>query len=1687
MRQGKLRSAVAVLAACGALAPLFNPAALVAQQVGPRAFAQVGNPFGAGFVQFGGAGGEQLSGVFLPTERTARRRLDQARRLIDEQRFGEAARLLDAILANHEDSFFQPDGDDTSYRSLKAEARRLIGALPEAGRNAYQLQFGARAKNLLEQAAQAGNAAGLAEVARRFFHTDAGYEATLLLGQYHLDHNRPLAAALAFQQLADAPRAAARFEPAASVLAATSWARAAMPDKARRTLAELKQQTPDARVKLAGRDVPLFAPRADALAWLRRNVGEGRAQAPALAEQWTMFRGGGGRNAQSAGGRPLLTPRWRVRTANDPTIEKLVSQMRASYQRQQIPALPSLHPLAVEDVVLMRTARHLLAVDFETGKRVWKVPPRRDDAFEQLIEAGRGEEESGELSRLVVGLEQRMWDDAAYGTLSSDGERVFVLQDLDLLIGASSQNRRARLMIAGNPFGARRAGGDAVGPQPYNRLAAYELATEGKLVWQVGGEHGAAPELAEAFFLGPPLPLSGSLYVLAEIKGGIRLVVLDAESGKPQWSQQLANLERDILASPFRRLAGATPSFTDGVLVCPTSAGAVVAVDLSTRSLLWAYKYPVKSLRERRQMAMMMMRGMAISQLRGNESWTDASATVVEGRVLLTPVESDQLFCLDLLDGSLLWSRERGESLYVACVHDGKVVLVGAHEVQALNLADGEPAWNALPDFGRKEIIAAAPGQEVKLEPKSLKLPDGAMPSGRGYYSGDYYYLPLTSAEVVKIDLNEGKIVARAKSRSGHVPGNLICHRGEVISQGVDFVETFFQVEALQERVRLALEKNPDDARALARRGELEFAAGKLQQSIASLRRSFELDPNDLTRELYVRSLLEGLRTDFAANRDLAKVADRLAERPQRRAELVRLLAVGLQRLGETRAAFENYLQLIDLSEGHDPLEEVEEHLSVRRGRWIQAQLTALYNAADDAERKRMDAAVAQRYAALGEEPSAARLRTFLDHFGGHQLADAARLRLAARLLDEGESLACELLLLRLTRSDDAGHQRAATAMMAELLRKEGRVEDAAIYYRRLAGPLADAVCLDGKTGRELVAELSPNAPVAAALAGDRSWPRGKVVASTGKSGRANRARRRLNPVELRGQTGPFHRDRTVAFDQQSQALVGHGGLGQVEYQIPLNPPGGRRTAFVNPTLNYGKAYGHLLLVSMGNQIMALDTLNTRRASWQNVLWREDLTEQLPGVTNRQRVQVKRINLPGGGARFQAEDGQGNPLGALGPATAGGVVFQRYRSLRAVDPITGETLWIRRHVPAGCDLFGDEKLLVAVPSDATEALILDPRDGALLGKRPVPPLNERLATVGPRVLRLDQSNPWGPALALLDVWTGETIWKRSFATGTKFRRLGDDLLGAMQRDGRFVLLALADGQPLVEAQLLAEPQLTGIYLQQSRERFLLITNHPPVDPKKDIHVMPAPGGLNNPLISGRVYAFDRATGQPQWPVPAVVEQHGLLLPQPSDLPVLVFVRHLVNPKAGGRSRTKTSILCLDKRTGRAVYQKDDFSFGTGFYHLEGDRGAGTVAVRLPSLTVELKYTDEPIPPEPPLQANQSVRRPPRAASVLGSLFRAFGRAAIEVQGGVGNNNPFGLQQKNPFGGNPGNNMQPFGAPAQPPGGPVQRAQPANNPRQQARQNIQEAQREAQQNVQEEKQAIQEAAREAQEAPPDDDP
>ena len=92
------------------------------------------------------------------------------------------------------------------------------------------------------------------------------------------------------------------------------------------------------------------------------------------------------------------------------------------------------------------------------------------------------------------------------------------------------------------------------------------------------------------------------------------------------------------------------------------------------------------------------------------------------------------------------------------------------------------------------------------------------------------------------IDLAKGKLVHLSKSRKGFVPGNLICYKGRVISQGYDGVDVFYQLDSATVEIQQRLAANPTDSDALCLQGEIFLDTGKRAEAIDCFRRAYAAD-----------------------------------------------------------------------------------------------------------------------------------------------------------------------------------------------------------------------------------------------------------------------------------------------------------------------------------------------------------------------------------------------------------------------------------------------------------------------------------------------------------------------------------------------------------------------------------------------------------------------------------------------------------------------------------------------------------------------------------------------------------------------------------------------------------------------------------------------------------------------------
>lgn len=701
---------------------------------------------------------KERANVLVQPPRELVNSLKSAQEAAAKERYGDAVAELRKILdASEGDGFLLRDSLYGSQRTIKTEAMRVLDSLPAASRRLYELQNGGEIQRSVNEAIRQGDRSALADIARRHFPSPVAADVVVLLAHDAFDRGCPLEALAWIRFLLRSSSAVKGREAEILLVRAASYIAIDNLPRARESIGQLKAIRPPVNFRLGAEEHTSADPPERLLASLGWKAIAGQTSSvAATATDWLVFRGDAARNALSEWSGPLGPRLWKAGTLDDAATKQFSTWRRTDADQVLFPCL---HPLVVGNVLLARSPCRLSAFDVRSGKLLWENPP----ATNQPIKPRAKSDEPNGLAEQDPTLWQRFWEDAPFGQISSNGSEVFLIDGFG--IAHSGDGQPVVIMMPGQA--------QVMTPtpaQPHNRLVALSLSKQGKLVWSVGGEDGGQEsQLAGYFFLGPPLPEGRSLYVLAEKDGAIRLCALDAATGSLQWSLALAQPEAAILDDPVRRLAGASPSMCDGILVCPTSAGAVAAVDPATRSLLWGFQYPIGEQKADRTPRGVFLNGRMLTIKRNaiNRTVRDATAVLAAGRTFLLPVEAEQLYCLNTVTGDLLWSCPRDEMLFIAGVATDKVVLAGERGLFSRSLQSGKPAW-------RDECI---------------ELPGKSQVIGRGFMAGGFYYLPSTWNEVVKFDLRAGKIAERSPTKNPL--GNITAANNRLVSHTGDAIQVF--------------------------------------------------------------------------------------------------------------------------------------------------------------------------------------------------------------------------------------------------------------------------------------------------------------------------------------------------------------------------------------------------------------------------------------------------------------------------------------------------------------------------------------------------------------------------------------------------------------------------------------------------------------------------------------------------------------------------------------------------------------------------------------------------------------------------------------------------------------------------------------------------------------------------------
>jgi outer membrane protein assembly factor BamB len=887
------------------------------------------------------------------------------------------------------------DGKDTPYRaSLHAEAERIIRALPAEGLAYYRTAFQKSAADLLKETGVKERRQRLEEISRRFLYTAAGGEAleSLAIAEFHVGHPRlagqlreqPPAlpgmgpdayhlwrAALAFERLLD-------LRGGPDALSQPLLFKAAVAFRSVGEVGKSEQVWRSFAAKVAKEGMLIKTPRT--LELLRAEVDR-----PA---DWPMVGGNPSRSGQAKGEVAYLEPLWRRSLFGEESkdqVQKWVTDGLQMLDDRKTAAVPAFMAIASNadvpakgntPLVVYRDHWGLRAVNVKSGELAWDADCKW--SLEQMYNDPRMVQGIDDWLHQYrrIGRPHILLEISVIGSLSTDGHHFYAVDDLPV---PPNMNRPPwRLLPVRDPQFPW--GEDVASAMRHNTLDAYDLGS-GKMRWSIGG-HGdkkhlndPKSELHDSYFLGPPLPFAGRLYAIHEKKKELRLAVLEPQRGTIERIVPLAKVRDSMRDDTFRRLHAAHATYDNGILVCPTNAGAVVGVDLRTFRVAWGFVYrqdkrvPLKlEQNDTDYTTGYWVGGEFITSLdelimrSPVEEWKNSAPVVSDGKVVFAAPDALAVYCLNVKDGTLIWkAAKRAGELYLTGVFGEKVLIVGNEKCRALRLADGQEAWSV------------ATG----------------LPSGRGIASANVYYLPLKSAagtrtpEVCAIDMAKGQITAHVPASKGadgkyDVPGNLLFFEDRLLSQTPTLMVAYPLLTARMKEIVEALQRNPRDPAPLVERGQMRFHRGELSQAVEDLRSALANNPpwdvRDRARYVLFETLTALLQKDFNAREkdlkeyeELCKVESDKSERgtaepARRRGIYVTVVAAGWEKEGKLREAVQAYLEFAAKAPPHDLLPAPDDpNVRVAPDAWARGRITTLLKRATPEQRKRLEEEIEKR------------------------------------------------------------------------------------------------------------------------------------------------------------------------------------------------------------------------------------------------------------------------------------------------------------------------------------------------------------------------------------------------------------------------------------------------------------------------------------------------------------------------------------------------------------------------------------------------------------------------------------------------------------------------------------------------------------------------------------------------------
>ena len=1437
-----------------------------------------------------------------PSIREHQSLLNSARTRIKHKQYPEALEILQSILDQSTESVIQRN--DGQFRSVRWVAQRQIFDLPDQAKQFYEKTYGPLAKKMLDEAYHHSNFSGIRKVAERYFHTQAGYEAANRIAAYHVDQGEFAVAAQWYLRLENTT---ARFvtDPVWKLKVSEVYRQAALNEH---ELTSFESLT-DAQRQELKRRLP------------NRSIEEIREQwkqyqhvfNPPLAD-WLFPGGSARRDGLPEGTLPLLMSDWQQEMTEHPQIRQQIDQLLEDLEIKKSPIIPMMQPVTIGNRVVMRTLEGLKAIDVETGRIVWES--REKDSPATLLMGTQTNLNPGfqfnanfQIRGGMIGngwirnsysssqveqhpLTNLLFRNAVHGTLSSDGQHVFVIE----------RNAVLSRMFPGQYYNSLNLSNNDTYRRDWtsNRLTAYNLQT-GKLAWHIGGaamNEPIDPPLAGTFFFGPALTDNGELFVVGEKENALRVYCLQAATGKVLWSQLLAYTDAPIERDLGRRWWASQPAFAEGVLVCPTNVGLLVGIDRQSHDILWISRYTKKQ--QDTQSRQLRQRGGSILMANVGtlqDRWFATPPIIAGQTVIYAPLEEASLIGYRLTDGKERW-RNTGlkQGLYPLGSYKSDLIVVNKEDLTGYDINTGEETWMV--------PFASFDSDQSRSE---------QIPCGRGLIMGNQVMLPIGQQEIWYFDLDKKEFSSRSRvADAGLRLGNLVMAQGKLISAGPDRIAMFQPKDEVEQKIKQRLQENPQDPWSLLKQAKI-FSLD--HQHEAGLRELTKIDVHSLDdslRSQYRRQMLECLIVTVKNHpekydQEFQQIPN-FIETDVDRQRYLRLRARRMVTRKEYASAIEAYAELANFRSNTLLRDSHDASFSSRQDVWLNAQLKELWDNSSGEITSQIIRMVNQSVQQAIDSNDLQQMLHVIRIYGFHPDIEPIYFRMVELATEQKDFATAQFALNTMAQQDDESVIATSIAKRAELLHQFGLHSDALYYLESLKEKEADLVLLDGLTVGEWLQEkeqenwLNPklNYPSESSWANEEF----EVVRIGSSNGIQQKGTVNISPSDL-----PFFKEHRFLFNYNNSRLkIFRIQDDELLWSIPLQQVENSASANVLPV----RIDGHLLTLYYKGMLQCYSLPD------QRLVWSKPITSRVSNIyTNRATLQklsgLHKTSVAANRLRINNSNGKFGPLAI---STSHTICYFGRQELVAVDPLNGETRWIRRGIPAGTAVYGDEHYLCILTPNSTETIIISTADGRQIETDEISPLIHQSIAVTQHQMITVQRNSSGilgltsnsMKISAIDFVTRESLWEFGIGTDDYIGKLDENSLIIVKQSGTVQVIALSDGELLLEGDI-GNVKGNLLVFSDANRIFLIVNTSSHRSSYLSIH---------NQYVNGFIVAIDRKTGEQLWK--HATKGLSLILQDLDQIPVLLLVTRK-HERIHKLTINMFRMLVLDKQTGKPVFEK----------------------------------------------------------------------------------------------------------------------------------------------------------------------